>query len=59
MTVVANLLDETIKQALKIQGDLNNNNKVCKLVDFCKVLEGNENIIKLKEKVIKFSSLYN
>ena len=59
MTIVANLLDEVIKLALKIQNDLNHDNKVCKLVDFCKVLDRNKNIIKLKEKVKKFSILFN
>ena len=59
MTIVANLLDEVIKLALKIQNDLNHDNKVYKLVDFCKVLDINENIIRLKEKVKKFAILFD
>ena len=60
MTVVANLLDEAIQLALQIQDDLSiEEGKKCKLVDFCKELEENENIEKLKNKVKDFAILFD
>ena len=58
MTVVANLLDEAIQIALQIQRDLSEEGKVCKLVDFCKELDDNKDVIRLKEKVRKFAILF-
>jgi len=59
MTVVANLLNESIQIALHIQDKLScEERKICKLVDFCKELEDNENILILKNKVIKFCNTF-
>ena len=59
MTVVANLLNETIQIALYIQDKLScEERKICKLVDFCKELEDNEYILILKNKVIKFCNTF-
>ena len=59
MTVVANLLDEAIQLALQIQENLSTEEgKKCKLVDFRKELEENENVEKLKNKVKDFAILF-
>lgn len=60
MTVVANLLDESIKLALDIQDHISTDkDKKCKLVDFSNSLEKNENIIQLRNKVRDFAILFD
>ena len=60
MTGVANLLDEAIQLASQIQDDLSTEEgKKCKLVDFCKELEENNDIETLKNKVRDFATLFD
>lgn len=59
MVFVAGVLDEAIHIGLRIQKQLSNNGKICKLSEFCNVLVVDKDVNQLKNKVRDYAITFD